>query len=109
MKKLLNILTAIFNPPPKKIKVSAHAGRKIRKLDQKIEMSGDFEFTVDEFSNIANVAADKMKASDPVEKDAIARLLLLNIEIGYKKSPFLQMEGAFCYVDKSTSCQFWYR
>ena len=48
--------------------------QKIDKIDRKLELAGEFEFTVDEFLNIANVAADKMRAGGPVEKDAIARL-----------------------------------
>ena len=56
---------------------------------------GGVEFTVDEFLNIANVAADKMKAGDPVEKDAIARLLLLNVKIGYKKAPSYRWKEPF--------------
>ena len=47
----------------------------------------DFESTVDEFLNIVKGAGDKMRAGDHVEKDTIARLLLLNIKIGYKKAP----------------------
>lgn len=67
----------------------------IRKIDQKLELAGEFEFTVDEFLNIANVAADKMRAGDPVEKDTIARLLLLNVEMGYKKAPSYHWKEPF--------------
>ena len=68
---------------------------KIAKIDNKLELTGDFELTVDEFLNIANVAADKMRAGDPVEKDAIARLLLLNVEMGYKKAPSYRWKEPF--------------
>lgn len=68
---------------------------KIAKIDNKLQLSSEFEFTVDEFLNIANVAADKMRAGDPVEKDTIARLLLLNIKIGYKKAPSYQWKEPF--------------
>lgn len=67
----------------------------VAKIDRKLELAGDFDLTVDEFLNIANVAADKMKAGDPVEKDTIARLLLLNIEIGYKKAPSYRWKEPF--------------
>ena len=68
---------------------------KIAKIDNKLELTGDFELTVDEFLNIANVAADKMRAGDPVEKGAIARLLLLNVEMGYKKAPSYRWKEPF--------------
>jgi site-specific DNA recombinase len=68
---------------------------EIAKIDRKLELTGEFAFTVDEFLNIANVAADKMRAGDPVEKDAIARLLLLNIEMGYKKAPSYRWKEPF--------------
>lgn len=68
---------------------------KIARIDRKLELAGDFELTVDEFLNIANVAADKMRAGDPVEKDAIARLLLLNVEMGYKKAPSYRWKEPF--------------
>jgi DNA invertase Pin-like site-specific DNA recombinase len=64
-------------------------------IDTKLQLSSDFEFTVDEFLNIANVAADKMRAGDPVEKDTIARLLLLNVEMGYKKAPSYRWKEPF--------------
>lgn len=60
---------------------------EIAKIDEKLERVGDFEFTAEEFLNIANIASDKMKAADVVEKDAIARLLLLNIDMGIEKAP----------------------
>lgn len=69
--------------------------KQIVRIDRKLELAGEFEFTVDEFLNIANVAADKMRAGDPVEKDAIARLLLLNIEMGYKKAPSYRWKEPF--------------
>ena len=68
---------------------------KITKINNKLELAGDFELTVDEFLNIANVAADKMRAGDPVEKDTIARLLLLNVEMGYKKAPSYKWKEPF--------------
>lgn len=68
---------------------------KIAKIDDELQLSGEFEFTVDEFLNITNVAADKMRAGDPVEKDAIARLLLLNVKIGYKKAPSYRWKEPF--------------
>lgn len=68
---------------------------KIARIDRKLELAGDFELTVDEFLNIADVAADKMRAGDPVEKDAIARLLLLNVEMGYKKAPSYRWKEPF--------------
>lgn len=73
----------------------AKLNTKIAKIDEKLQLSGEFEFTVDEFLNIANVAADKMKAGDSVEKDAIARLLLLNVKIGYKKAPSYRWKEPF--------------
>lgn len=36
-----------------------------------------------------------MRAGDPVEKDAIARLLLLNVEMGYKKAPSYRWKEPF--------------
>jgi hypothetical protein len=68
---------------------------EIAKIDEMLERVGDFEFTVDEFLNIANIASDKMKAADVVEKDAIARIMLLNIEIGIEKAPSYHWKEPF--------------
>ena len=68
---------------------------EIAKIDKKLELSANFTLSVEEFLNIANVAADKMRAGDPVEKDAIARLLLLNVEMGYKKAPSYRWKEPF--------------
>lgn len=37
--------------------------------------------------NLANQAADKMRAGSPVEKDILARILFLNLTIDNEKTP----------------------
>lgn len=71
---------------------------EIAKIDEKLERVGDFEFTVEEFLNIANIASDKMKAAGVVEKDAIARMVLLNIEIGIEKAPSYHWKEPFAML-----------
>lgn len=61
--------------------------QQIVRISDKLENIGEFTLTSEEFLNIANMAADKIRAADPYELNAIVRIMLLNIEIGIEKAP----------------------
>lgn len=53
----------------------------IDKLAKKIANSAQIKLSREEFFNLVNSAGDKMRAGTPVEKDILARKLLLNITL----------------------------
>ena len=74
----------------------------ISKLEEQIKEESDITATEKDFLNIVNSVGDKMKAGTPVQKDELARLILLNIVIGNKKEPhFLWKEPFDAIVKRS--------
>ena len=61
--------------------------RQIKELDEKLKNSDKAIVSRDEFLNTLNNLADKMKSGDAVEKDILARKMLLNTVIDDKNSP----------------------
>ena len=59
----------------------------IEKLRKKIDSPAQIKLTKEEFLNLINTAGDKMRAGTPVEKDILARKLLLNIRLDNEKAP----------------------
>jgi hypothetical protein len=57
----------------------------IAAIDTKLQLSSDFEFTIDEFLNLVKLAPDKMRAGSAVEKDRVARILFLNLTVDNEK------------------------
>lgn len=62
--------------------------KEINDLKERIITPDDLKTSIEEFLNLANNGENKMRAGTSVEKDILARTLLLNIEIDNKKSPF---------------------
>ena len=59
----------------------------IEKLKKKIANPAQIKLSKEEFLNLVNTAGDKMRAGTPVEKDILARKLLLNIRLDNEKAP----------------------
>lgn len=59
----------------------------VDKLEKKIVNPTQIKLSKEEFLNLINTAGDKMRAGTPVEKDILARKLLLNIRIDNKRAP----------------------
>ena len=72
----------------------------IKNLEEKIKCSEDVSQTEKDFLNIVNSASSKMRAGSPVQKDVLARLILLNIVIGNKKEPHFLWKEPFDTIVK---------
>lgn len=59
----------------------------IEKLAKKIVNPSKIKLSKEEFLNLVNTAGDKMRAGTPVEKDILARKLLLNIHLDNERAP----------------------
>lgn len=75
---------------------------KIAGLEKKVKGSGDVSQTEEDFLNIVNSICDKMKAGTPIQKDELARLILLNIVIGNKKEPHFLWKEPFDTIVKQS-------
>lgn len=75
----------------------------IAKLYAKIVDPTKMKMTKNEFLNLANSAADKMRAGVPVEKDMLARILLLNLTINNEMVPSYQWREPFADLLKAKS------
>lgn len=60
---------------------------KIDDIESAIAEPEKIKMTKDEFLNLANSAADKMRAGSPLEKDVLARILFLNFRIDDDRVP----------------------
>ena len=78
----------------------------ISKISDKIKSAGDISQTENDFLNIVNSASDKMRAGTPVQKDELARLILLNIVITNKKEPLFLWKEPFDTIVKRSFVQF---
>ena len=59
----------------------------IEKLKKKIANPARIKLSKEDFLNLINMAGDKMRAGTPVEKDILARKLLLNIRLDNERAP----------------------
>lgn len=74
---------------------------KIKKIEEEIVNPDSLKTTVEDFLNLANSAETKMRAGTSVEKDILARTLLLNKEIDDKKEPVFLWKEPFNTLIKS--------
>jgi len=58
---------------------------KIETLEQKVANPRQIKLTKIEFLNVVKTAADKMKAGSAIEKDALCRILFLNVRVNNEK------------------------
>lgn len=64
------------------------------------------KMTKNEFLNLANTVSDKMRAATPVEKDILARILLLNISLDNKNAPSFIWKEPFATLLDSKKVRF---
>lgn len=77
----------------------------ISKLEEQVKDESDITATEKDFLNIVNSVSDKMRAGTPVQKDELARLILLNIVIGNKKEPHFLWKEPFDAIVKRSFVQ----
>lgn len=58
---------------------------KINKLEKKVANPRQIKLSKAEFLNVIKTASDKMKAGLPAEKDALCRILFLNVRVDNEK------------------------
>ena len=64
------------------------------------------KLTKDEFLNLAKTAYDKMLAGTPVEKDILARKMLLNLSLNDERAPSFIWKEPFATVFENTQSSF---
>ena len=69
--------------------------KEINDLASRIVNPDDLKTSIEEFLNLANNGENKMRAGTSVEKDILARTMLLNIEIDDKKEPVFLWKEPF--------------
>ncbi|HSH55233.1 MAG TPA: recombinase family protein [Candidatus Limnocylindrales bacterium] len=74
---------------------------QIRTIDKKVANPAQIKIAKEEFLNLANSAADKMRAGTAVEKDMLARILLLNISLNNENAPSFIWREPFATLLKS--------
>jgi DNA invertase Pin-like site-specific DNA recombinase len=74
---------------------------QIKAIDKKVVDPAQIKVTKEEFLNLANSAADKMRAGTSLEKDILARILLLNISLNNENAPSFIWKEPFDTLLKS--------
>lgn len=75
--------------------------KEIKAVDKKVVNPAQIKLTKEEFLNLANSAANKMRAGTNVEKDMLARILLLNISLNNENAPSFIWREPFATLLKS--------
>lgn len=78
---------------------------RMEAIEKKLVDPSKIKMTKDEFLNLANSVADKMRAGTPVEKDILARILLLNIRLDNKNAPSYIWKEPFATLLNSKKIQ----
>lgn len=79
--------------------------KQIKELDEKLKNSNKAVLGREEFLNTLNSLADKMRSGDAIEKDILARKMLLNIKIDNKNSPSFIWKEPFDELIKLSKMQ----
>lgn len=74
---------------------------QIKAINKKVVDPAQIKITKEEFLNLANSVAEKMRAGTSVEKDILARILLLNISLDNKNAPSFIWKEPFATLLKS--------
>lgn len=74
---------------------------QIKAINKKVVDPAQIKITKEEFLNLANSVAEKMRAGSAVEKDILARILLLNISLDNKNAPSFIWKEPFATLLKS--------
>jgi hypothetical protein len=79
---------------------------QIKAINKKIVDPAQIKVTKEEFLNLANSVAEKMRAGTAVEKDMLARILPLNISLDNKNAPSFIWKEPFATLLKSKKILF---
>lgn len=79
---------------------------QIKAINKKIVDPAQIKVIKEEFLNLANSVAVKMRAGTAVEKDMLARILLLNISLDNKNAPSFIWKEPFATLLKSKKILF---
>ena len=74
---------------------------EVDELNKKLVDPEKVKMTKQDFLNLANSVADKMRAGTPVEKDILCRILFLNITLDNKNAPSYLWNEPFATLIKS--------
>lgn len=78
---------------------------KIDKLQQKVAQPARIRLDKDEFLNLMKTVADKMRAGSAAEKDALCRILFLNLHVDNEKVASYLWREPFATLVKATEIQ----
>ncbi|MDO4507995.1 MAG: hypothetical protein Q4B65_01215 [Candidatus Saccharibacteria bacterium] len=73
----------------------AEKDERLKEIDEKLQNPIALNETKEEFLNIIKMVGFKMRNGCPAEKDNLARILLLNIQINDKKEPIFTWKEPF--------------
>ncbi len=75
--------------------------KRLQVIEAQIVDPEQIKMKAKDFLNLANSVADKMRADSAIEKDELAKILLLNIELSNKKEPSYLWKEPFATLLKS--------
>lgn len=76
--------------------------QRIQKLEAKIANPQRIKLTKEQFLNVIKTAAGKMKAGSPAEKNALCRILFLNLRVDNEKVVEYLWKEPFAGLVKAT-------
>jgi len=78
----------------------------IKKIDEKLNDTDKIKLTKEEFLNLVKTAPQQMRDGSVIEKDALCRTMLLNIEIDIKNTPSYYWKEPFLSILKTRHVNF---
>lgn len=79
---------------------------RVAVITSKLMNTDTIKLTKEEFLNLAKTAYDKMLAGTPVEKDILARKMLLNLSLNDERAPSFIWKEPFATVFNNTQSSF---
>ena len=79
---------------------------RVAVITSKLKNTDTIKLTKEEFLNLAKTAYDKMLAGTPVEKDILARKMLLNLSLNDERAPSFIWKEPFATVFNNTQSSF---
>lgn len=79
---------------------------RIAEITSKLRNTDTIKLTKEEFLNLAKTAYDKMRAGTPLEKDILARKMLLNLSLNDERAPSFIWKEPFATVFANTQSSF---
>lgn len=79
---------------------------RVAEITSKLRNTDTIKLTKEEFLNLAKTAYDKMRAGTPLEKDILARKMLLNLSLNDERAPSFIWKEPFATVFANTQSSF---